>query len=223
MRIKLRIVLCIALLLMLCACAGNPAGQSGGHTEPSTNPVRQEGVRLDDVSLREFQALIEIAGDKNCENWWYNMALTAGEFSNPRKLDLHVFFYNGFKTAGVTDEEESMLYELGFPPEMDIQKNPREDMDQILQAYLGLSLEETDRVGLDKMTYVESTDAYYKYSGDFSCKEGVTVRDGYVLEDGSVCLYYTSNNEWEGEWVLTLKPSGVEDGPAYHIVSNLPA
>ena len=44
---------------------------------------------------------------------------------------------------------------------MDLIKCPADQMNEVLQEFLGLSLEDMDGVGLDRFTYLPEYDAYY--------------------------------------------------------------
>ena len=102
--------------------------------------------------------------------------------------------------------------------DLDIQKNPSAKMDEVLKTYFGLSLEETNRVGLDGMIYLAETDSYYKCAGDVRYGDAAFTR-GYHTDDGRIILYY--KDFLDEEWVVPQ----VEDEKAelgLYVYSNMP-
>lgn len=175
------------------------AGPSGGVDSPpdewENDPLPSETV-LDENSLTAFQTLFTWKPD----NPWYSMALT-NQYAKPEDVDIHLFFYNGIPGRGASAH-----------------KLPVSEMDEILTRYFGLSLEQTNGVGLDALLYDGAADSYYDSHGDFATGETPNMRMGYLREDGTIVLYYTFG-DMSQMMILTLRPW--ENG--YQILSNIPS
>lgn len=90
-------------------------------------------------------------------------------------------------------------------------------MNQVLQAYFGITLDAVDAAGFDDMVYLESTNCYYIIGGGVEAAMDFNATAVETLEDGTIRVCYTAN--WETTLhCVTLQPSG--DG--YKILSNVP-
>lgn len=211
-------VLLAILILGLCGCKNSGLAEKEEGEDEETTSVLQM-TELTEGELGDFAQMFSTEHTYGGEYWWYNMAMTS-EYARPEDLDLYNFFYNGFKDEVAGPEEREKLEQAGLWMELDIQKNPREKMDQLLKTYFGRSLEQMSGVGLDGMIYLVETDSYYKCAGDFNCGEGTVFTRGYRTEDGRVVLYY--QNYLGEEWVITLveTPEGAE--MPYYVFSHMP-
>lgn len=138
-------------------------------------------------------------------------------YDSPERIDLCQLFYNGsgFKET-VTDEEKDALVELGVWWEVDCEKNSRANMDAVLTEHMGLTLANTDGVGLEYFSYLEEYDAYYFFHGDTNYRISTTFSGG-EREGDLIRLFYNDLEEWYGgDKVLTLRE---QDG-SYLFVSN---
>ena len=144
-------------------------------------------------------------------------------YTVPEDVNLYELFYNG---AGVTilggadipsEEEKDMLLEY-FMDEIftDVIRVTPKDMDIVLQKYMGISVNETKKIGLDKMYYLEEYDAYYMMHGDTNYVQCV-FESGKVNPDGSITLQYYRMDHVDALYWVTLEE---EDGE-YHIISNI--
>lgn len=230
---KLLISLLALLLAFACISCGQetaqePADTSATPSQPSetvSQPVETSSAEptiaeneLTAEALAELSALF-VYGDK--PDNWYNYALAEaffGGYASPAEMDLSWLFYDGDRTETVTDEEMAYLTALPEPnffSELDISKISRAKMDEVLQTYFGITLEETQGIGLDNFTYYEPSDSYFHAHGDTAA--GVyTFVSGVELENGDVTLYYYADPAY---CAVTLHLS--EDG-VWQIVSNLP-
>ena len=91
-------------------------------------------------------------------------------------------------------------------------------MNDILKKYMGISLEETNKVELDSMHYLAEYDAYYCMHGDTNYNR-YTMEKGFFNEDGTITLLYKIVSSYRNEprYIVTLKPVG--DG--YQFISNM--
>lgn len=144
-------------------------------------------------------------------------------YTSPQDINLYELFYNG---AGETllggsdipsEEEKDMLLEY-FMDEIytDVIRVTRKDMDAVLQKYMGISLEETNKIGLDKMYYLEEYDTYYMMHGDTNYAQYI-FEAGKINPDGSITLQYYRRHGTDALYWVTLAE---EDGE-YHIISNI--
>ncbi len=209
------------LFLAACSSTLEPAG-----TEAPTTPITKiptlevpsaDGVPVDEAGLAELQ---ELFADYN---GWYSRILTS-DFEAPAQIDLYELFYKGIPGADNTLQAEERAYletvwsEFEF--RMDAQRIPAEEMDEVLQQYLGVLLAETDKTGLERFTFWEAGNCYYLAHGDTNIIQPL-LHSAYIQEDGTVAVYYSNGNfdanaKPKPEKVAVLQPQ--EDG--YRILSN---
>ena len=109
---------------------------------------------------------------------------------------------------------------------MDVYVLPPDMIDQVLTDHFGITLEETDKRGLDEFAYWEETGNYYWFGTDCFFNENIRLLSGSTLSDGSVQILYSSPGAWLDMepphtldprlWIMTFTPEG-------KIFSNLPA
>lgn len=155
------------------------------------------------------------------DNQIRNQFLTSS-YEFPVEIDLYELFYNGaggniIGGSDIPSEDEKNLILDYFrdAPFTDLIRITREDMDDVLQKYMAITLDETNKVGLDKMYYLEKYDVYYMMHGDTNYARYVFEK-GSVNEDGTITLQYhdMDNGDW---YLLTL----TEENGEYHFVSNI--
>lgn len=89
-------------------------------------------------------------------------------------------------------------------------------MDAALEEYLGLTLAETNQVGLDGFTYLPEYDSYYHFHGDTNYRGSVTFQSG-ERNGNLVRLTYDDTFMADGIKEVTLR----EHGDSWQFVSNL--
>lgn len=167
----------------------------------------------------------EIAGFNteffNAETNKMNNMLLSSEYVTPEEIDLFELFYNGFYNSvrgswsQAGEEELALLAELDDAAiYLDVMKVTAEEMEAVLQEKLGLSLEETQKKGLENFYYLEEYDSYYLVHGDTNF-DWCTVTSGIRESGDRLTLEYTKEYEG-GQWVVTLQKA--DDG--YLFVSN---
>ena len=214
-------VLSAALAVLVCACSFT---KSGTPEMPEDGPLTAE-------ELERFNTEIFNGDGFNMMNQFLFQAVEAPK--DYKQIDLFELFYNGTgEPMEVTEEERRAVAEAawgGEDPMVDLVKCPASEMDAVLQKYLGLTLDETDRWCLDQFTYLEEYDAYYDFHGDTDYPGEVTFTSG-EWKDGKVLLYYedsgfhvlsSGNGETSmvsfGPACVTLEPQ--KDG-GYRFLSN---
>lgn len=150
-------------------------------------------------------------------------------YEKPQDINLaRLFSYSDLDKA--SDDEVSELisrgafggaveYRDGYGYSCPVYRITREEMSQVLLKYTGLTLEETNQVGLEHSSYLEEYDAYYWCLGDGGPLGPLTILKG-VRVGSTVNLYqYGLYNESDLLYCLTLEqqPEG-----NYWFVSNLP-
>jgi len=151
---------------------------------------------------------------------WYARAATS-EYSDPRDVNIAWMFWDGDEESTLAQWEDTYIRQQlaaqkGVGVEeisLDISKISASDLKAVLKKCFGLTLEETNKVGLDGLYYDSGTGCYYKHHGDTFLRE-IELTEAYRRIDGSIDLYYEYTNK---TYVMNVMPNG--DG--YYIRSNL--
>ena len=185
-------------------------------SEGTQTELQRSGTPVDAATLASLQ---ELFGDYMR---WYSQALTS-EYSRPEEVDLGMLFYRGVPLRSEvepTADEVNKLAKLSVmwssenTCELPTQRISTAQMNEILEQYFGISLDETTGNGIDWLTYLEDTDCYYTmHSSTNAISPEITA--AYLLEDGTIAMYYTESRII-GNSLAILKPVG--DG--YQILSN---
>lgn len=242
-KISITAAICMVLVCAMvagCVAAGPTGGQqnlendphastpsSTPATTPSTNgstqptdpkPTEPAPTEPIDEELADFNSLFGELGS------WYNKALCC-EYATPAQLELWTFFLSAFNEESnqVTDSERAQLKDLIGNPDvydsidnLDITRLPADRMNQVLQDYFGITLDDIDDAGFAGQLYLESTDCYYIIGGGAAVVKEFNAVSVEYMDDGSIRVYYTAN--WTNTvYVVTLMPHG--DG--YRILSNV--
>lgn len=158
------------------------------------------------------------------------------DYASPEEINLFELFNStlmmyGKSTASAEEKEAAKkLANAEGKDNISVSKITAAEMSETLELYLGLSLEETQKVGLDKFVYLEEYDAYYLVvPNERPIYRMCSILDGYRTKDGQVVLFYedTSSivNGSSAKYLVTLQE--VTDGSipsvsGYYIHSNLP-
>ncbi|QNL45654.1 M56 family metallopeptidase [Oscillibacter hominis] len=180
---------------------------TGGDAEKPWDPIGEE-------ELHYFNEEYFNGEDYNLRNQFLSSLYDA-----PEEIDLFELFYCG---SGLTEEmtapELQSVIDVGYggyPPDTDYTKLSASNMNQVLEDYLGLTLDETRQIGLEQFTYLAEYDAYYCFHGDTNYRGSVTFSSGSRRGDLIRLIY----DDWfmgDGYKVLTLRKTG----GGYHFVSN---
>ena len=174
-----------------------------------------ERLLTDDPQLEALMALF----DWQVGRQFYNDALTS-DYATAKDVDLGYLFYDGFwEESEVASAAEEAFLDANSSNHwryMDLQRLPSEKMSAVLQEIFGITLEETNKVGLS-YPYFEETDAYYHLHSGTHYAE-ITINRVENCDDGTIRMYYERQGFPTVNMVATLKPNG--DG--YRILSNLP-
>lgn len=200
---KVRIYLMAMLLLCLAACrqeskentvspdstgtvtptlevTATPMPTAEPEATPTIGPLTEEEIKF--FNEKFFTAETEYPG-----RWVRNNILYA-EFTNPAQVDLEAMFYDEGSVEEISKEERDYLREQLDEP-LDTSKFTAAYVNEMMQTYLGISLEESGKNGLDRFFFNAEYDAYYLMHSDAMCV-CVQVESGERNEDGTITLVY---------------------------------
>ena len=230
---KVSVILATFMLsLGLVGCQGAANGDT--EKEPNTNISSEketesenesqvesetENEELENAISQEKMDWFETVFFNDDENRIVNMFLTS-EYDAVADIDLSDLFYHGDSGLGgseaVSEDEKSQAINHFGLGDLDVAKAKKGDMDAVLQKYAGLTLDATNKVGLEKLFYVEAKDAYYNVAGDTEYMK-CDITKGWVNEDGTITLQYCDAlSSVSDTYEVTLK----EAGDSYQFVSN---
>lgn len=116
-------------------------------------------------------------------------------YEKPEDIDMSALFYNGTGLPVIASQEERQkvvdTFYDGEDPGVDMTKLPAADVDAVLKEYTGLTLAETQALGMGGFNYLAEYDAYYHFHGDTNAPGTIFIRVG-EREGDTVRLYYDS-------------------------------
>ena len=210
----------LALLACMCACQKTPSsnkpkpttGTQSATQQTDPKPTQTQPTEPVDPMIAEMQ---ELLGKKGTP---INNALLS-VYDTPADVDLYYLFYNGFadESQEPTEDELVLLEKAGagkFWPEMDLIRLPVEKMDVALMELFGITFEQTNGVGLDKLIYLPETNCYYTAHTGMEYAD-ITIETVEILTDGYIVVLYSESVN--GSVQVVLKPV---EGGGYHILAN---
>ncbi|MDF2839178.1 MAG: peptidase, partial [Evtepia sp.] len=137
-------------------------------------------------------------------------------YDKPEDIDLFQLFYCGSGIAEtISDEELEAVIAKGSWGDCDCEKNSRTNMDKVLTEYMGITLADTKKVGLNQFVCLPQFDAYYFFHGDTNYRSKITFLSG-ERDGDTIHLYYDDDFYADGKKVLTLK----ENNGSYLFIAN---
>ena len=137
-------------------------------------------------------------------------------YENPEDINLFELFYcgDGTEQGELSPEISAAIGAEDAPSPATVLTTAQ--MDAVLEEYLGLTLAETNQVGLDGFTYLPEYDSYYHFHGDTNYRASVTFQSG---ERNGNLVRLTYNDTFMGDGIkeVTLR----EHGDSWQFVSNL--
>ena len=140
-------------------------------------------------------------------------------YEQPEDIDLFELFYCG---TGIDEPmTDAELHQVGsFDTEggliCPVDKMSVEAIDQVLLENTGLTLDETEGIGLEYFQYLPEYDAYYHSHGDTNYFLNVQIAAG-EREGSTIRLYYEDTFHGDGWKCVTLE---AQDDGSYWFVSN---
>ncbi len=210
----------LAILVCMCACQKTPqtnkpdptTGTQTATQQTDPKPTETQPTEPVDPMIAEFQDLLGKMGTT------INNALLS-IYNTPADVDLYYLFYNGFadESQEPTEDELVLLEKAGagkFWPEMDLIRLPVEKMDAALMELFGITFEQTNGVGLDKLVYLAETNCYYTAHTGMEYAD-IAVDAVKILPEGYIVVLYSE--PVNGRVQVVLKPV---EGGGYHILAN---
>ena len=194
-----RFMLYITLLFLVVLAACGQTSENGTltatpapTTEPTPIPTEEPEAAqavgpLTEEEIKFFNEEFFTTETEYPGRWVRNNILYT-EFANPAQVDIEAMFYDEYSTEEISKEERDYLREQLDEP-LDTSKFTAAYINEVMQTYLGISLEESEKNGLDKIFYNAEYDAYYLMHSDALCV-CVQVESGERKEDGTVTLVY---------------------------------
>ena len=181
-----------------------------------TGKSHKEITALTDEELSYFN------GDEFFNGEYLNIRnqFLSSTYERPEKIDIFQLFYCGSGIEEISTEEERAAVvaynNWDMEPDCACMKISRSNMESVLGKYMGLTLADTDEIGLENFTYLEEYDAYYYYHGDTNYRMEIIFSGGE--RDGDIVrLFYDDVFFSDGKKILTLQE---KDG-SYLFVSNV--
>ena len=203
------LALTLALVLAAVTCAATFTAPVETGDEGSDDPLT--GAELTYFAEEWFNG-----DDFNIRNQFLNSL-----YDRPEGIDLYNLFYCGSGLPETISDQE-LAEEGNWATDGELicplEKNSRANMDAVLTQYAGLTVEETNQVGLEGFSYREEYDAWYHAHGDTNYYPQVDITAGRRQGD-LIHLYYRETFRPDrGDWgCVTLRDLG--DGN-YWFVSN---
>lgn len=212
----------LLMLLGLMGCA-TPAEDTG--TE-SPLPCPELGTPLTEEQLQAFDEMFGA-------DTWYGRTLTS-IYEDPKDVDMRDMFRENPTLSGdycLSEQERAALLRAGCSQEtldnLPCDRVTRQEVEEALQQCFGRELYKFHQTNLEKLFYLEETDAWYCFHGDTNMVLPEFL-GGYSLPDGRTVLYYdwsddlrvvtlylTKAGEWHVLSQLPLSPVAPVPGPVY--------
>ena len=188
----------------------------------------QETQRINDalnLKMEELDRVIDRAGKVLSQISDYPVFTLAAGSGNAtiQRMDLLMVEEHAFIAVVMTDS--SVVKNKLFHVEQPLSEPQLQMLSTILNSsFLGLTLEETNKVGLELFRYLPEYGAYYTAHTDFG-GDMFTIYSGRILEDGSIELTYDGINWQTGIRVAVLEEAERPYAPRlyYQVKSNLRA
>lgn len=134
-------------------------------------------------------------------------------YTDPRNANIYEIFYNFSEDISAKEMEALQRSEIDYG--VDFQKLTTGYLDGVLSSNMGISLAESNKIGLENYLYLEKFDAYFDSHGDTNYSL-IVVLSGERDENDNVRLRYLRTED-EKEYIVTLEahPRG------YYFKSNV--
>lgn len=210
------LLLSAGIIWTLCACAdGQPVGSHSVADSSSAGAEQLTQAQLDWFQNTFFNGAN--SAPDNQGNPSHSKFLTS-LYDSPEEIDLFELLYCGTgQNEDVTKKEAAALSNMGVWSDCDCTKNSTANIDSFLEKNTGLTLGETNKTGLEWLTYLPDYDAYYFYHGDSNALFPV-IDGGWTNADGTVSLTYDPQTGLGNYRCVTLAPQGDD---TYWFVSNM--
>lgn len=162
--------------------------------------------KLDAEQIRWFNENFFNVKGKEIVNYFLN-----SEYSDVKEINLYSLFYNCPNEFASEKEKELFVEKSGEELYTDLHKVPMSYMENVIDTYTRISLEQIPKDAFDMFVYLADSEAYFSQSGDYKYHECKIVSGEKKIGD-YILQYICGENK--GEVVLRKDPNG------YYFVSN---
>lgn len=176
------------------------------------------GVRLSKEALDPYKELLSVSSN-GIEQNFFNMA-TLTVFDCPENVNLYWLFSSGIfdPPSTMTAEEKAHFADklAEHTPGQYYRFTP-EEMDDVLTRYFGITLEESNKVGLDRFEYWEKTGCYYLLTAPYfrNNSSNISIGFGELIAPDTIRLCYYAPGAYQDagfseykttyDWYITLQ------------------
>ncbi len=166
-------------------------------TAPIINSLDEypaEGRKLSDEEMEPFEKLLKSPDEVTPV--WYNVAITC-LYNNPLNIDLGNLLYvmPGEDRELTSAEMKFLNVETKNAADSGLTVINESTVDEILQQYFGITLDDCYKRGLSVGSYWEDTGYYYLRKFDTNSNRGIPAIEAiYQRDDGFYDIYYTSRD-----------------------------
>ena len=164
----------------------------------------------------------EWLSDRELAEWgaWFSMDFMRDQFMystyhSPQDIDIMQTFYNGgpaYQVVDMTDVRAFLLKYGTWNVFTDVLKLSAEEIDGTLKDYAGITLAETNGVGMYMLSYVPETDCYYAFRGDTNRSHDPIFEYGWREGDTAV-LFYQGSCTGDSRYLTGLFRITLEETP----------
>ena len=201
------------------------SGRTAMVPEPEWNPpdpaTPKAGDPVEEAELEELQRMLKKEIPPGGGGEWYRIACQ--DFDRPEEVNIATLLQGGLVYAGLCGMEACLSpAELDYVREAGLEgavsRYPKEVVEEMLEEYLGVELEDTQQLGLRDMLYWDRTECYYAPSVADDFPEA-HLCSGTFLDEETMELYFnTDPTSSEPTRMMTVKFDG-DPYRQYHVVS----
>lgn len=211
-------LVCIMTLLVGCEKQSIPAATKTEEPTATEESSSAEKTALTETELAYFN------GDSFFNGEYLNIRnqFLSSIYNEPADIDLFGLFYcgSGNDETFAEGELKAVMERAGIEGSVEdlpcgCEKVSLSNVNKVLSEYMGITLADTNKIGLDHFVFLSQYDAYYHFHGDTNYRGQISFSRG-EREGDLVRLFYNDNFFGDGYKVLTLR----EKNRKYLFVAN---
>lgn len=190
----------LMILIVMSACGvkdtDTPETDVFSHIEIPAEAVRLKQKELDEITDWVLDDVVRLG-------------FLQSTYETVKDVDLYALFYYGDGTAYDMPLEElrQFLAKYGWWADFSVSSITRLQMDAQLREYAGISLEDSEKIRLGELYYLEHAERWYSLHGDVAHPEFVP-QFGYT-DNGTIYLYYKNsmfvNTRMDGVFCVSMQ------------------
>lgn len=212
-----KIIAVILCMLFLVGCVPSPAPST--ESTLSSQTITLKTTSQHEKDLQHYEQEFSASAWFEPFNW--NAQAFCAIYDSPENLDLAAFFWNGIGTQVLTDAEEDFIKQAKVDSGYDVARIDVAEASAVLERCFGITWEEANGVGLDRLLYNEKENCYYLAANGANILSMLDIHSCTRKEDGSVCLTYSTSG-LDLKYAITFFEQESSEGVRYRFVSNLP-